>query len=333
MANILLTIDVEDWFQVENFKPWIPFSTWSYRELRLEKNTHKLLDLFDLCNSTRSPIRATFFMLGWVAERFPDLVREINDRGHEVASHGYYHNLCDQQSFGELKKDLKDSKKLIEDIIGTSVIGYRAPSFAINNDILKIIEDCGYLYDSSYNSFRLHRRYGHVDFSQNDRKGMAIQISDPRSLTSDHRFYELPVSNLKFLPQNSKPKIKNPIFDLQFSIFDLQFSIFNLQSLELPWSGGGYFRLIPFSIFKRGVEAILKEKNAYLFYIHPWEIDPDQPRVEKASLLFKVKHYTNLNSTHLKLLKLIKNFQQHAFITCRQYLEMETDNKLVSIHK
>ncbi len=118
-------------------------------------------------------------MLGWIAERLPHIVREIHTRGHEVASHGYYHNLCNQQSPDALKKDLEDSKKLLEDILGAPVFGYRAPSFSITHDILKIIEDCGYLYDSSFNSFGMHGRYGQVDLAQNEKKGMAVPIKRP----------------------------------------------------------------------------------------------------------------------------------------------------------
>ena len=124
--------------------------------------------------------KATFFVLGWLAERLPHLVREIHSRGHEIASHGYYHNLCNDQSHEDLKADLCDSKTLLEDIIGTQVYGYRAPSFAINNNILKIIEDCGYLYDSSYNSFSMHGRYGHLDLFQNKTRDIAIQISSTK---------------------------------------------------------------------------------------------------------------------------------------------------------
>ncbi len=358
--HILLTIDVEDWFQVENFKPYMPFSSWSFRELRVEKNTHRLLDLFDSiklaesspvkltspqrnmlhisrgkhlteqtklkaqskkenCSATdrhqlnepsaisyeldcQGNLKATFFVLGWVAKRLPNLIREIHSCGHEVASHGYYHNLCDQQPVEELKRDLTDSKKLLEDIIGSPVFGYRAPSFAINNDILKIIEDCGYLYDSSYNSFAMHGRYGKVDLPQKNNKGIALQIAGHRSPTSDHRFYELPISNLKFSPR------------------EIQNSKFKIQNLILPWGGGGYFRLIPSPPFMAGVKSILKKQNAYLFYIHPWEVDPEQPRVNEASAFFKFRHYINLSKTHSKLLRLIQSFQHCHFITCSQYL-------------
>ena len=334
--HILLTIDVEDWFQVENFKQCIPFSSWPTRELRVEKNTHRLLDLLDsikLAQSRRSAVfvedsklkaqssrlkawnpvtsnqqpetrnspKATFFILGWIAERLPNLVREIHSRGHEVASHGYLHNLCNQQSHEELKKDLIDSKKLLEDIIGSPVFGYRAPSFAINNDILKIIEDCGYLYDSSYNSFAMHKRYGHIDISQNGRKGIAIQVSETDHATStkssiiNHQssiLYELPISNLK------------------------------LGNQVVPWGGGGYFRLIPSSLFTMGVQSILKKQKAYLFYMHPWEIDHEQPIVAEASKFFKFRHYINLDKTASKLLSFITAFKKCRFITCHNYLHL-----------
>ena len=249
-SHILLTIDVEDWFQVENFKQWIPFSSWQSYELRVEKNTHYLLDILDSIklnkrtNPTSSP-KGTFFVLGWIAERLPHLVREIHSRGHEVASHGYCHNLCKECSFEDLREDLIDSKKLLEDSTGERIYGYRAPSFSINKDILKIIEECGYLYDSSFNSFGIHGRYGQVDLSHNIKKGITAKISD--------NFYEIPISNFRF------------------------------GDRILPWGGGGYFRLIPSFIFRLGVQSILKKENAYLFYIHPWEMDPKQPRVKEAS--------------------------------------------------
>ncbi|MFP3927921.1 MAG: polysaccharide deacetylase family protein, partial [Desulfobacteraceae bacterium] len=161
-SNILLTIDVEDWFQVENFKPCIPYSTWSSRDLRVERNTHRLLDLFD---STILNPRATFFILGWIGERLPSLIREIHARGHEVASHGCNHELLSSLDAQALIKDLNKSKSLLEDIIGSRVYGYRAPSFSIDKEILGYIRDAGYLYDSSYNSFSLHGRYGRLPIS------------------------------------------------------------------------------------------------------------------------------------------------------------------------
>lgn len=295
--RILLTIDVEDWFQVENFKQWIPFSSWDSQELRVEKNTHRLLDLFDAFASTGTaisasgpPIRATFFILGWIAECLPHLVREIHARGHEVASHGKNHDLCKNLSHEDLRRDLAYSKKLLEDIIGNPIFGFRAPSFAINETILQIVEDCGYLYDSSYNSFAFHRRYGKMDFSQNRKTGIAIRLSKPQ-IPKSNIFYELSISNIKF------------------------------GNLTLPFGGGAYFRLIPFAFFKKGIRKILEKESAYLFYLHPWEVDPEQPKVKNAYLTYKFRHYTNLDKTYSKLSSLIKIFQYCRFASCQQYLE------------
>ena len=134
-------------------------------------------------------IKATFFVLGWIAERLPNYGKEVRHRGHEIASHGYNHDLCGTINHNDLKQDLIKSKKLLEDITGTEIYGYRAPSFSIDNDILNVIQDCGYLYDSSYNSFGLHGRYGKVNLNGQPKNGIAIKLSDT--------FYELPISNLK----------------------------------------------------------------------------------------------------------------------------------------
>lgn len=227
--------------------------------------------------------KATFFILGWLAERCPELVREIYSRGHEVASHGLYHNLPGECSPADYETDLIDSRKLLEDIIGDGVYGYRAPSFAIDDGILKTIGDCGYVYDSSYNSFGAHGRYGRLNRTGIEKKGIALQISP--------EFYELPVSNK------------------------------NIMNHVLPWGGGGYFRLMPFSLFRLGVASILKQEEAYLFYMHPWEIDPDQPRVHDAPLSYRFRHYVNLKSTYSKLMKLIDGFKHCRFITCHEYLQ------------
>jgi polysaccharide deacetylase family protein (PEP-CTERM system associated) len=312
--SILITIDVEDWFQVENFKKYIPFSIWSQKELRVEKNVHRLLDLFDFCNEqrtinnglTKNSLKATFFVLGWLAERLPHLVREIQERGHEVASHGFDHNLCNEESKDRLKQDLLDSKKLLEDMISAPVFGYRAPSFSISGDVLKTIEECGYLYDSSFNSFAMHGRYGKIQLNSHIKKGFLHQVSN--------HFYELPISNLEFN------------YPISYQLPAIRSGQNNKKRFVLPWGGGAYFRIIPFSIFKRGVKNILKKENVYLFYMHPWEIDPDQPRVDEASSSCKFKHYINLNRTFLKLTRFIQYFGQCRFVTCRQYLDIIADS-------
>lgn len=323
--TILLTFDVEDWFQVENFKQCIPFSSWPSCELRVEKNVHRILDLLDsikLNNSTNStnssnPInssnpsnpsnptttqhltlktqnspKGTFFVLGWIAERLPHLLREIQARGHEVASHGYDHVLCREQSAEDLKNDLLKSKKLLEDITGAPIYGYRAPGFSVNRDILSLIEDSGYLYDSSFNSFRLNKRYGQIELNGNNGNGILHKISDS--------FYEIPITNLRIGRQ------------------------------ALPWGGGGYFRLIPAQLFKYGVQSILKNQGAYLFYLHPWEIDREQPQVPGVKKSLKLRHYLNLDNTYSKLSSMLNCFKQCHFSTLIQYINHQTQQTQVT---
>jgi len=229
------------------------------------------------------PVKATFFVLGWLAERLPHLVREIQSRGHEVASHGYDHVLCMEQSAEDLENDLLKSKKLLEDITGAPIYGYRAPGFSINQGILSLIEGAGYLYDSSFNSFRLNKRYGQIDLNGDNGNGMLHKISDS--------FYELPITNLRIGKQ------------------------------ILPWGGGGYFRLIPSFLFRYGLQSILKKHGTYLFYMHPWEVDADQPRMREAQILYRFRHYANLNKTLHKLSFFVESFKECHFKTCYQYLK------------
>lgn len=280
-ASVLLTFDVEDWFQVENFKAHIPYSSWPDRELRVEQNTQRVLDLLD--GFDFKP-KATFFVLGWIARQVPGLVREIHDRGHEVASHGDQHHLCTAQSPEEIVKDLEDGRKRLEDIIGDSITGYRAPSFAVNDDILQLIRQTGHLYDSSFNSFDMHGRYGKVDLS------CAKKIKGAYQLAND--FFELPVSNMRF------------------------------GKKVFPLGGGGYFRLLPFVFFRAGMKRVIAEDNLFVFYSHPWEFDPEQPRVEEAPRGFKFRHYINLHRTYQKLTALIQSFSDLNFTTCRDYLKL-----------
>ncbi len=290
---ILLTFDVEDWFQVENFKGYIPFSSWSSCELRVERNTHEILDLLD--SFSFSP-KATFFVMGWIAQKLPHLVREIQTRGHEVASHGFNHHLCTKLSNLNLFNDVEQSKKLLEDIIGRPVIGYRAPSFAINNDTLRVIMDAGYRYDSSYNSFGMHGRYGRIELPERVQQSQLYRVIPDFSNSCDSHyqdspdFYEIPISNL------------------------------SLGKRVFPLGGGGYFRLIPFPLFRTGMKMVLSRQDAFVFYSHPWEFDPLQPRVNQASAGFKFRHYTNLHRTRKKMTALIASFSDVQFLSCSDYI-------------
>lgn len=282
---VMLTIDVEDWFQVENLRTWFPPDSWDSHTLRVVDNTRRLLDLFDQFSTIR--IKATFFVLGWVAERVPELVREISQRGHEVASHGYGHMMCNQIDPDALELDLKRSKQLLEEIIGSDVKGYRAPNFSINDQALRLVKAAGYQYDSSYNNFSRHGRYGHIQVNGAKKKGVAFQW--------DSGFKELPISNL------------------------------NVGSRTFPWGGGGYFRFFPGALFRSGVRNILNRDGAYVFYMHPWEIDPEQPRVPAAKGLSGWRHYLNLHRTHDRLAAFIERSIGCEFVTCSQYIEHLAD--------
>ena len=281
--TVLLTVDVEDWFQVENLRPHFPVSTWPRHELRVEANTHRLLDLFDDCAAERGAhLRATFFVLGWVAERLPHLVREIAARGHEVASHGYGHVMCHELSADQLRDDLVLSKLLLEQAAGVAVAGYRAPSFSVGDAILRTIRECGYRYDSSFNSFALNRRYGRLDLASSRRQEIALHFAEGAT--------ELPISNYRF------------------------------GSRVFPLGGGGFFRRLPLPLFRAGARRLLEQDRAYLFYLHPWEIDPGQPRVASASPLARFRHYVNLSRTEAKLQSLVRAFFDCRFATCGDYL-------------
>lgn len=289
--TIMLTFDIEDWFQVENLRPIFPVTTWNKQQLRVEQNTHKILDLLDSITSLPNSANArnlfytpkgTFFILGWIAERCPQLIKEIVDRGHEVASHGHNHMMCNHLKIKDLKEDLIRSKKTIEDITGIEVKGYRAPSFSISDSTLELVRMVGYRYDSSYNNFSRHGRYGTISVNGSMNSGQAIRI--------EKNFVELPISNLE------------------------------IGLHTLPWGGGGYFRFLPPLIFKAGVKHILKQSNTYTFYIHPWELDPHQPRVKNLNMQSSWRHYLNLNKTQSRLHNLITVFKQCIYPTCSQYI-------------
>ncbi len=278
--TILLTFDVEDWFQVENFKECISYSSWASQELRVEKNT---IDLLNILADAPVPVRATFFILGWIAVRCPGLIREIHQRGHEVASHGSDHHLCYNQTPEDFLSDLIKSKELLEDIIGNEISGYRAPSFSITDKTIDAVREAGYLYDSSYNSYEGNGRYGALNLPKREKPDLPLY-----SLATS--FYEIPVSNLR------------------------------IGGKVIPWGGGGYFRLLPSFLHQAGVKHILKQKGCYTFYLHPWEIDPKQPLVHDAKFLFRYRHYVNLSKTKNKLKKFIDRNAANSFLSCREYI-------------
>lgn len=259
-----LTVDVEDYFHVAAFENNIKSSDWANMPVRVERNTYRLLELF-----AAQQAQATFFLLGWVAERYPQLVKAIHEAGHEVASHGYNHTKATQQSRNEFAADVRDTKKLLEDITGAAVYGYRAPSFSIdktNEWAFAELKAAGYLYSSSTYPVK-HDLYGTPDWPQ-------------------------------------QPYMRPE------GIWECPMPILNMAGKQLPVAGGGYFRLLPYWLSKRLINRYLQSNSSpYMFYFHPWEIDPDQPRVEGASVKSKFRHYVNLGRMEGKLTALLQDYK------------------------
>ena len=260
----IMSIDVEDWFQVENLSRAIPRDTWNARQLRVERNVDRMLELM-----SASGVRATCFVLGWIAERCPSLIRRIADQGHEVASHGYGHALLGNLSPDEFRADVARSKGLLEELTGTEVHGYRAPAFSITDWAIPVLADVGFTYDSSCFPIVAHDRYGRLT-------GLA---ADQAVVELRPGFHEVCVSSLK------------------------------LGSKGLPWGGGGYFRLIPYPVFRLGVRRILDTGKPYVFYIHPWEIDPGQPRVDGVARGYRFRHYVGLETCERRFASLLRDFR------------------------
>ncbi|MGA1863742.1 MAG: XrtA system polysaccharide deacetylase [bacterium] len=289
----LLTIDIEDYFQVSNFSKVIKFSDWSKYECRVERNTFSVLKLLNEYN-----IKATFFILGWIAERYPKLIDTIHREGHEISSHGYDHKLLTLKSREEFREDLRKSKRILEDIIGKDVIGYRAPSFSLNRKslwALEILKDEGFKYDSSI--LPIH----------NYHFGASKKLRFPFILNGS-------LSNALDCPKIISKIIKpfDPKYPLNLPnefIIEFPASTIRIFTNNFPIAGGGYFRLFPYQLTRWGLKKINeKEKKPFIFYIHPWEFDKDQPVIRSASSLSKFRHYININKTEKKLKKLLIDF-------------------------
>jgi len=261
-----LTVDVEDYFQVSAFAKSINKDDWDNFPLRVEKNTQRLMDIFD-----EAGVKATFFVLGWVADRNRALIREIAQRGHEVASHGYSHQLIYNQSQEVFREETVRSKQLLEDIIQAPVRGYRAASYSITKKslwALDILAEAGFDYDSSIFPVR-HDRYGIPD---------AEEVPHILKTPQGHSLVEFPLSTAK---------------------------IFNYK---LPIAGGGYFRLYPYVVTRAGLRQVNSRRQPFIFYLHPWEIDPEQPNIE-AGWFSRFRHYNNLEKCESRLQRLMKDFQ------------------------
>lgn len=274
MVNAL-TVDVEDWFHVAAFAEQIDPANWDDYALRVGDNTRRLIELF-----ARRDTRATFFILGWVAERQPELVREIAAAGHEVACHGWSHQLIYDQDRAVFREETLRSKGLLEEILGGPVTGYRAASYSITNEslwALDILVEAGFEYDSSI--FPVHH----------DRYGIPGSERWPHVITTPAgaQLVEFPLSIAQWL------------------------------GVKLPIAGGGYFRLYPYALTRAGLGSINRAGQPFIFYLHPWEVDPGQPRMSDASWKSKFRHYTGLEQCEGRLERLLGDFRMG---TCRDVL-------------
>lgn len=274
-----LSVDVEDYFHVSAFEDVIQRSAWGELEPRVAMNTRRLLAIFE-----RFEVGATFFVLGWVAERWPDLILEIRDAGHEIASHGYDHRRVNTMTPDEFRKDIRASKEILEGIIGNPVLGYRAPSYSIvesNLWALDVLCEEGFVYDSSIFPIR-HDRYGIPDsprFPWQRQAGIGKVI------------HEFPISTVR------------------------------IAGVNLPFVGGGYLRQFPFAYVRWGMRHVnLTENRPAVVYLHPWEIDPHQPRLQVRKTT-AIRHYRNLSRTEGRLESLLTDF---SFAPVRSVLDLDS---------
>lgn len=260
-----LSVDLEEYFQVSNFEGVLARSSWDEQPSRVAGSTQRLLDLFDETGS-----RATFFCLGWIADRHGKLLREIQERGHEIACHGYGHELVYDLGPERFRADVRRARAAIEDAVGAPVRGYRAPSYSITERslwALRVLAQEGFDYDSSIFPIR-HPRYGFPGFA---RRPVRVDLGGGASLR------EFPPTTLRVGP------------------------------VTLPLSGGAYLRLMPWAVFRRGFEALARRGEPTVLYVHPWEVDPQQPR-QRVSLRVRVNHYRNLARTLPRLRSLLERF-------------------------
>jgi len=260
-----LSVDVEEYFQVAAFERTIDRAAWDSAKSRVEYSTHRVLDLF----ADRS-VKATFFVLGWIAERHPSLIHRIVAEGHELASHGYDHTRVHQYTPVQFRDDVTKTKAILEDLGGVAIRGYRAPSYSINGRnlwALDVLHETGHVYSSSIYPIR-HDLYG---------------------------MPEAPRFAFRFKPDG---------------ILEIPVTTVSWGGSNYPCGGGGYFRLLPYPLFRWALRRVNEmDRQSGLFYFHPWEVDPAQPRVQGAPLKSRFRHYLNLNSMHDRLGRLIDDFE------------------------
>jgi polysaccharide deacetylase family protein (PEP-CTERM system associated) len=317
-----LTIDVEDYFQVHAFSNVIQKENWDSFKTTVEKNTHLILDLLDYYDGPRATYHrrggkptATFFILGWIAERYPQLVKEIYKRGHEVACHGYAHQCIFNQTQEEFKEDIKKSKSILEDLTGEKIIGYRAPTYSIKENTLwalKILSEEGFTYDSSIFPIR-HDYYGFPQAPRFpfiwDLNGSRPEIKplDPKSRLLS------PLSSSTDNEQWTTDKLPHR------KLYEFPLSTVRFLEFNLPCAGGGYFRLFPYMLTRTLINFLNNKGKPFIFYFHPWEVDKNLPEVKGANFLEQFRTRINLKKTEGKLKKLLQDFK---FSSLKEILDL-----------
>jgi polysaccharide deacetylase family protein (PEP-CTERM system associated) len=263
-GRFLASFDIEDWFHAENVTSSLPTDDWDRLEPRVERNTHELLDILG-----ETGARSTFFVLGWIARRYPRLVRRIVDEGHELASHSDTHRRLYRLSRDELTRDLQEARETLEHVAGARVWGIRAPTFSIDDSVLDCFAEAGYWYDSSFFALKAHDRYGHLAGAI-DGDAAVVRVRED--------LLELPMSRVQVGP------------------------------LKLPWAGGGYFRLIPYRLFRLGVASRLRSRSWFMFYLHPWELDDEEVPPAGMSKALRFRAYIGRSRMRRDLKRLLTEF-------------------------
>ena len=286
-----LTVDVEDYFQVSAFDAVVRREDWPTFERRVARNTDRLLAIFD-----DAGVKATFFILGWVADCEPELVKRIAAAGHEVASHGFAHQLIYQQSPSEFRDDVRRSRGALQALAGQPVVGYRAPSFSVTAQslwALDVLQEEGYEYDASIFPIR-HDRYG-ISSAPRHAFRLGRNVGQGFSLAGGAG-----------LPVDGPAPVGE---DTERGLFEVPASTVRLAGMNLPIAGGGYFRLLPYAWCRWGLRRVNQvEGKPAVFYLHPWEIDPEQPRFP-AGWLSRFRHYRHLSETETRLRRLLSEFR------------------------
>jgi polysaccharide deacetylase family protein (PEP-CTERM system associated) len=269
LSHLILTFDIEDWFT--NGRS-IKIDRWENYDLRVEQNVYQILSLLE-----EKKQKGTFFILGWVAEKLPQLIREVHNQGHEIASHGYSHELVYTQTQEIFREDVYKSKKILEDLVGAQVHGYRAPCFSITPWAIDILRKEGYMYDSSISLNSFNRFNQNIDIQNNSNEN---------------------------------------IFEIRKDFYEIMLPSYQIGSINIPWGGGGYFRLYPFKIYQSGLRKIKSKNTPFTFYLHPYEIDFDQPRVQGVGVIERIRRYYGLKYAYKKLSLLLENYK---FVSAKEY--------------